>query len=89
MDEREITLATDSVDEFREEKLPLYTAIKREGKIIWGDADLSVYPDPPVENSPQNLSSSLYHSNLCWKSHGPADTRPKLRLRGLKFPVDF
>ena len=47
VDEREITLLIAGVDEFQNEKLPLYTAIKREGRIIWGDADLSVYPDPP------------------------------------------
>jgi predicted nucleotidyltransferase/HEPN domain-containing protein len=47
VDGREITIVTSSVEEFHKEKIPLYTAIKREGKIIWGDVDRSIHPDPP------------------------------------------
>lgn len=47
VDDREITLLISSVEEFHKEKIPLYTAIKREGKIIWGDVDRSIHPDPP------------------------------------------
>lgn len=44
--ERSITLVPSSLEEFQKEKLPLYTAVKREGKIIYGDADLSINPEP-------------------------------------------
>lgn len=36
-----------SYKDFRKEKFPLYTAIKREGKIICGDIDLSINPESP------------------------------------------
>ena len=36
-----------SLEEFKREKLPLYTAIKKEGKIIYGEIDLSLNTQPP------------------------------------------
>jgi predicted nucleotidyltransferase len=46
-DNREISLVTCTEDEFREEKVPLYTAVKLEGKIIWGDTDRVLNPESP------------------------------------------
>jgi predicted nucleotidyltransferase len=45
--ENRITLVPASIEEFREEKIPLYTAVKKEGKIIWGNVDLTINPEPP------------------------------------------
>ena len=45
--ENSITLVPVSVEEFRKEKIPLYTAVKKEGKIIWGDVDLTINPEQP------------------------------------------
>jgi predicted nucleotidyltransferase/HEPN domain-containing protein len=47
VDRREITLLTCTEDEFRREKIPLYTAVKLDGKIISGDIDRALNPDPP------------------------------------------
>ena len=47
MDDREITIVTCTMEEFQKEKIPLYTAIKQEGKVIWGGANLLLSPDPP------------------------------------------
>jgi predicted nucleotidyltransferase len=44
---RSITLVPSSLEDFRKEKIPLYTAVKREGNIIYGHADLSINPEPP------------------------------------------
>ncbi len=46
MEGREVTLLTSSVEDFQREKIPLYTAIKREGSIIWGDVDRKISSDP-------------------------------------------
>jgi len=46
MEGREVTLLTSGVEDFRREKIPLYTAIKQEGRIIWGDVDRKISPDP-------------------------------------------
>lgn len=45
--ERLISIVTASLEDFTKEKLPLYTAVKREGKIIWGKIDLSINSDKP------------------------------------------
>ena len=45
--ENSITLVPASIEEFQKEKIPLYTAVKKEGKIIWGDEDLTINPEPP------------------------------------------
>ncbi len=45
--ERSITIIPSSLKDFRNEKLPLYTAVKKEGKVIYGDIDLSINPEPP------------------------------------------
>ncbi|MEW6214172.1 MAG: nucleotidyltransferase domain-containing protein [Nitrospirota bacterium] len=45
--ENSITLVPASIKEFRKEEIPLYTAVKKEGKIIWGDMDLTINPEPP------------------------------------------
>ena len=44
--ERCITIIPASLEGFQKEKLPIYTAVKREGKIIYGDTDLSINPEP-------------------------------------------
>jgi len=46
VDDREISLVACTEDEFRKENVPLYTAVKLEGKIIWGDIDRALNPDP-------------------------------------------
>jgi len=44
--ERSITIIPASLEAFKKEKLPIYTAVKREGKVIYGEADLSINPEP-------------------------------------------
>lgn len=44
--DRSITIIPASLEAFQKEKLPIYTAVKREGKIIYGEADLSMNPEP-------------------------------------------
>ncbi len=44
--EKSITIIPTSLEDFQKEKLPLFTAVKREGKLIYGDADLSINPEP-------------------------------------------
>ena len=45
--ERSITVLSTSLEEFQKEKIPIYTAVKKEGKVIYGNADMSVNPEPP------------------------------------------
>jgi predicted nucleotidyltransferase len=45
--EKHVTIVPASLDDFRKEKIPLYTAVKREGKIISGSADLSMASELP------------------------------------------
>lgn len=45
-EDRGITLVSASVDDFLREKIPLYTAIKKEGEIIMGDIDITINPEP-------------------------------------------
>lgn len=48
--ERSITIVPTSLKDFQREKLPLYTAAKREGRLIYGDIDLSINPEPAKVN---------------------------------------
>ena len=45
--ERSITVLSTSLEDFHKEKIPLYTAVKKEGKVIYGNADLSINPVSP------------------------------------------
>jgi predicted nucleotidyltransferase len=45
--ERNITIVPTNLEDFRKERLPLFTAVKREGKVIYGDVDLSINPGSP------------------------------------------
>lgn len=45
--ERDVSLVSASVKEFEKETIPLYTAVKREGQIIYGKVDLTFNPEPP------------------------------------------
>lgn len=45
--ERSISIISTTVEEFQDEKNPLFTAIKREGRIISGDIDLNINPESP------------------------------------------
>jgi len=45
--ERSITVLSTSLEDFQKEKIPLYTAVKKEGKVIYGNADMLVNPEPP------------------------------------------
>ncbi len=44
---KDITLVTATAEEFQKEKIPLYTAVKKEGKIIMGNVDFTLNPEPP------------------------------------------
>lgn len=44
--ERSITIIPTSLKDFQNERLPIYTAVKREGKMIYGEAGLSINPEP-------------------------------------------
>lgn len=45
--ERHISLISTSLREFKKESLPLYTAVKKEGRIIYGKVDLTLNLKPP------------------------------------------
>ncbi len=45
--ERRIELITSSEEDFRKERIPLYTAIKKEGKILYGNMDMTINPERP------------------------------------------
>ena len=45
--EHEVSIVLASRQDFGRESLPLYTAAKREGRILWGKADLTVNPEKP------------------------------------------
>ncbi len=45
--ERIITIVSCSLEDFKKETIPLYTAVKKEGKMILGLTDLSLNPEPP------------------------------------------
>lgn len=42
-----VTIVPASVDDFQKEKIPLYTAAKKEGRIIYGETDLTINPEEP------------------------------------------
>jgi len=46
--ERGISLVPSSQEDFQKEKNPLFTAVKREGKILWGNVDLTINPEDPA-----------------------------------------
>lgn len=46
-EEASISLLPVSIEDFLKERIPLYTAVKREGKIIYGTVDLAINPEPP------------------------------------------
>ena len=48
-EERSVTIVPASIEDFRGEKLPLFTAVKREGIIVYGDIDLRINSRPPAE----------------------------------------
>jgi len=56
--EKIVTLVPASIEEFRKEKIPLYTAVKTEGKIIWGNVDLTINPEPPYTKYAEALRKS-------------------------------
>jgi predicted nucleotidyltransferase len=43
---RSISIVPVSLNDFKSEKLPLYTAVKKEGRVIYGEIDLSINPVP-------------------------------------------
>lgn len=45
--EKFISIVISTEEDFKKEKIPLYTAVKKEGKIIWGNIDLTLNPEPP------------------------------------------
>jgi predicted nucleotidyltransferase len=45
--EKMVTIVPASIEEFQKEKIPLYTAVKREGKILSGNVDMTINPEPP------------------------------------------
>lgn len=45
--EKGITLLPVSIEDFLRGKIPLYTAVKKEGKIIWGRVDLTINLEAP------------------------------------------
>lgn len=36
------------IEEFEKEKIPLYTAVKKEGNIIFGECDMKISPENPI-----------------------------------------
>ena len=45
--ERDFSLVSASVKELEKETIPLYTAVKKEGQIIYGKVDLTLNPEVP------------------------------------------
>lgn len=44
--QRRITIVSATEEEFAKEWIPLFTAVKREGKVLYGKVDLSLNPEP-------------------------------------------
>jgi predicted nucleotidyltransferase len=42
-----ITVVCAGLEEFSKEDIPLYTAVKREGKVLWGYVDVTLSPEAP------------------------------------------
>lgn len=61
--ERNITLVPSSVEDFKKEKIPLFTAVKTEGKVIYGDMDLSINPE-----TPEVKYSEFFERSYQWES---------------------
>ena len=57
--ERTITLLPVTQDEFKVERLPLFTAVKREGIIIFGDVDFKENLEPPETKYKDFFKKSL------------------------------
>jgi predicted nucleotidyltransferase len=47
-EERTVTVVPASLEDFRKERNPLYTAVKKEGIILLGDTDFTINPAPPA-----------------------------------------
>jgi len=47
--EMEVSIVLTSREEFQKEKIPLFTAVKKEGILLYGDLDLRLNPSPPEE----------------------------------------
>ncbi len=47
--DKEISVVIASEEEFRKERLPLFTAVKKEGIIVQGNVDFRIDPSPPGE----------------------------------------
>lgn len=45
--DKEVTLIPANAEDFIKEKLPLFTAVKNEGKILYGNTNLSISAEPP------------------------------------------
>lgn len=45
---KNVSIVPALVNEFYKETIPLYTSVKREGKIIWGNADLTLSNEKPT-----------------------------------------
>jgi len=46
--DQNIEIVSTTLEDFKKEKIPLYTAIKREGKILLGKVDMSINPEEPM-----------------------------------------
>ncbi len=53
-----ITLVPVSVNDFRKEKIPLFTAVKQHGRIVWGYVDLTINPQTPDVKYAEYLGKS-------------------------------
>ena len=47
--EMKVSIVLTSREEFQKEKIPLFTAVKKEGILLYGDLDLRLNPSPPEE----------------------------------------
>lgn len=47
--EYHLDIVSATLEEFEKEKIPLYTAVKKEGKIIFGECDMKIFPESPIE----------------------------------------
>lgn len=61
--ERSIAIVSSSLEDFQKEKIPLFTAVKGEGRIIYGDVDLSINPE-----APEVKYSEFFERSYQWES---------------------
>jgi len=47
-EKKNLTIVPATLDDFLREKNPLFTAVKREGKVLWGNVDLTVSDEAPA-----------------------------------------